>query len=129
MYAAKTSLWDEWNYTAAIGRIAHYCDNSFAYGMLVKAGVGIGLLGSYTVLEPTIVPLQLMRPISVRLYAVALTERLNSRPVRAALEWLCSIFDTDNPWFQEEFSLNHPPSKYDAGMKLLFNVSSFGAQE
>jgi len=55
MYAAKTSLWDEWNYTAAIGRIAHYCDNSFAYGMLVKAGVGIGLLGSYTVLEPTIV--------------------------------------------------------------------------
>jgi len=122
MYAAKTGLWDEWHHIAAIGRIAHYCDNPFAYGMLVKGGVGIGLLGSYTVLEPSAVPLEIMQPISVRLYAVALTDRLNSRPVRAAFEWLCGIFGTDNPWFKEEFSLNQPPSKYDGGMKTLFNL-------
>lgn len=122
MYGAKTGLWDEWNRTAAIGRIAHYCDNPLAYGLLVKAGAGVGLLGSYAVLEPSIVPLELMRPVSVRLYAVALTDRLNSRPVRAAFEWLCGIFGTDNPWFREEFSLNNPPSKHDAGVKILFNL-------
>lgn len=122
MYAAKTGLWNEWNRLTAVGRIAHYCDNSFAYGMLVKAGVGIGLLGSYTVLEPTAVPLEIMEPVSVRLYAVALTDRLNSRPVRAAYEWLCGIFGNDNPWFKDEFSLNNPPSRYDLGIKTLFNV-------
>ena len=41
--------------TAARGHIAHYCDNSFAYGMLVKAGLGIGLLGSYSLVEPSAV--------------------------------------------------------------------------
>jgi len=46
MYAAKTGLWDGWNEAVARGRISHHCDNSFAYGMLVKAGAGIGLLGS-----------------------------------------------------------------------------------
>ncbi len=122
MYAAKTGLWDDWNHVAATGRIAHYCDNPLAYGLLVKAGAGVGLLGTYAILEPSIVPLELMQPISVRLYAVALTERLNSRPVRAAFEWLCDIFGTDNPWFKEEFSLHHPPSKYDAGVKILFNL-------
>jgi DNA-binding transcriptional LysR family regulator len=28
-------LWDGWQQVVARGRIAHYCDNSFAYGMLV----------------------------------------------------------------------------------------------
>ena len=57
-YAAKTGLWEGWNEVVARGHVAHYCDNSFAYGMLVKAGLGIGLLGSYTVLEPAAVPLE-----------------------------------------------------------------------
>jgi DNA-binding transcriptional LysR family regulator len=122
MYAARTGLWDEWNHTAATGRIVHYCDNSLAYGLLVKAGVGVGLLGSYAVLEPSIVPVEIMRPFTVRLYAMALTDRLSARPVRVAYEWLCGIFGNDNPWFREEFSLNHAPSKYDAGIKLLFNL-------
>ena len=43
-YMARTGLWDGWQQAVARGRIAHYCDNSFAYGMLVKAGQGIGLL-------------------------------------------------------------------------------------
>ena len=47
-YLARTGLWDGWQQAVARGRIAHYCDNSFAYGMLVKAGQGIGLLGSYS---------------------------------------------------------------------------------
>ncbi len=121
-YAAKTGLWDSWNEAVARGHIAHHCDNSFAYGMLVKAGLGIGLLGSYTVLEPAAVPLEIGVRASVRLYALALTERLNSRPVRLAFDWLTDIFGTNNPWFSEEFRLDNPPSPYDAGFKLLFNL-------
>ncbi len=45
-------MWDDWQQAVARGRIAHYGDNSFSYGMLVKAGHGIGLLGSYTLVEP-----------------------------------------------------------------------------
>ena len=57
-YMAKTGLWDGWQQAVARGRVAHYCDNSFAYGMLVKAGQGIGLLPSYTLVEPSTVPLR-----------------------------------------------------------------------
>jgi DNA-binding transcriptional LysR family regulator len=81
-YLAKTGLWDSWQQAVARGRIAHYCDNSFAYGMLVKTGHGIGLLGSYAVVEPSAVPLEIGLRISVPLFLVALTERLNARPVR-----------------------------------------------
>ena len=63
MYAAATGMWNEWK-RIDDGRVAHYCDNSFAYGMLVKAGLGIGLLGSYAVLEPASVPLELMEPVA-----------------------------------------------------------------
>jgi len=121
-YLARTGLWDSWNEAVSRGRIAHFCDNSFAYGMLVKAGLGIGLLGSYTVLERSAIPLQLGVKISVQMYAMALTERLNSRPVRLAFDWLTEIFGRNNPWFNENFRLDNPPSHYDAGFKLLFNL-------
>lgn len=121
-YRADTGLWDSWNQAVSRGRIAHYCDNPFAYGMLVKAGLGIGLLGSYTMLEPAAVPLELGVRISVPLYALAMSERLNARPVRLAFDWLCDIFGPDNPWFAREFRLDNPPSEYDAGFKTLFNL-------
>ena len=121
-YSAKTGLWDSWNDAVARGHVAHYCDNSFAYGMLVKAGLGIGLLGSYTALEPAAVPLEIGVRASVQMYAMALTERLNSKPVRIAFDWLCDIFGNSNPWFNADFRLDNPPSPYDAGFKLLFNL-------
>jgi DNA-binding transcriptional LysR family regulator len=121
-YAARTGLWDSWNRAVDQGRTAHFCDNSMAYGMLVKAGLGIGLLGSYTVVERDAVPLELDVRISVPLYALALSERLNSRPVRLVFEWLCDMFGTANPWFSPELRLKNPPSRFDAGVKLLFNI-------
>ncbi len=122
MYAAKTGLWDGWQRAVARGQVVHSCDNSFAYGMLVKASVGIGLLGSYTVMEREAVPLEIMPNISVPLYAVAMTERLAARPVRLTYEWLCDIFSSNNPWFNPEFRLDNPPSEYDTGFKMLFNL-------
>jgi DNA-binding transcriptional LysR family regulator len=121
-YMARTGMWDSWQQTASRGRIAHYCDNSFAYGMLVKAGHGIGLLGSYVVIEPCAVPLEIGWTISVPLYLMALTERLKVRPVRLVFDWLSEVFGSHNPWFSDEFRLNNPPSKYDAGFRKMFNL-------
>jgi DNA-binding transcriptional LysR family regulator len=120
-YLGKTGMWDSWQHVAASGRIAHYCDNSFAYGMLVKSGQGIGLLGSYVLVEPCFVPLEIGLRISIPLFLVALTERLNARPVRLAFDWLSDVFG-NNPWFSNEFRLNNPPSEYDAGMRRMFNL-------
>lgn len=115
-------MWDGWQQAVARGRIAHYCDNSFAYGMLVKAGQGIGMLGSYTLLEPCTVPLEIDLRISVPLYLIALTDRLSARPVRLVFDWLGEVFGSNNPWFGDEFRLNNPPSAYDAGFRKMFNL-------
>jgi DNA-binding transcriptional LysR family regulator len=121
-YSGKTGVWDEWNQMVARGRVAHYSDNSFAYVMLIKAGLGIGLLGSYMVVEPAIVPLELDLRIPIPLYLAALAERLNARPVRLVFDWLGDVFGNDNPWFNEDFKLDNPPSAYDAGLRNLFNI-------
>jgi DNA-binding transcriptional LysR family regulator len=122
-FLPKTGLWDGWQQAVARGRIAHYCDNSFAYGMLVKEGQGIGMLGSFTLLEPSAVPLELDLRISVPLYLTALTDRLSARPVRLVFDWLSEIFGSNNPWFADEFKLNNPPSAYDAGFRKMFNLA------
>jgi DNA-binding transcriptional LysR family regulator len=121
-YLGRTGLWDSWQQTAERGRIAHYCDNSFAYGMLVKAGHGIGLLGTYTLVEPCFVPVEIGLRISVPLFLLALTERLQARPVRLVFDWLSGIFGGNNPWFADDFKLNNPPSEYDAGFRKMFNL-------
>ncbi|WP_375412600.1 LysR family transcriptional regulator [uncultured Bradyrhizobium sp.] len=121
-YLARTGLWDGWQHAVARGRIVHHCDNSFAYGMMVKTGLGIGMLGTYALVEPCAVPLQIDLRVSVPLYLIALTERLNARPVRLVFDWLSEIFGSDNPWFNDEFKLANPPSKYDAGFRKMFNL-------
>jgi DNA-binding transcriptional LysR family regulator len=114
--------WDGWRRAVERGRIAHHCDNSFAYGVLVKAGHGIGLLGSYTLLDPCIVPLEIDLRISVPLYLAALNDRLGARPVRLVFDWLGDVFGSNNPWFADEFRLYNPPSIYDAGLRKMFNL-------
>lgn len=90
-YMAKTGLWDGWQQAVARGRVVHYCENSFAYGMLVKSGLGIGMLGSYTLVEPCAVPLDIDLRISVPLYLIALRERLVTISVRMEL-WVSPAF-------------------------------------
>jgi DNA-binding transcriptional LysR family regulator len=124
-YLTKTGLWDGWQQAVARGRIVHYCDNPFAYGMLVKTGHGIGMLGSYSVLEPSAVPLEIDLRISVPLYLIALTDRLSARPVRLVFDWLSEVFG-GNPWFSDEFRLNNPPSAHDAGFRKMFNLEGNG---
>jgi DNA-binding transcriptional LysR family regulator len=121
-YLAKSGLWDGWQQAAARGHIAHYCDSSFGYAMMVKAGLGIGMLSTYTLVDPRTVPLEIGLQISVPLYLIALTERLNARPVRLVFDWLGEIFGPGNPWFSEEFQISNPTNQYDAAGRDLFNL-------
>jgi DNA-binding transcriptional LysR family regulator len=127
-YLGRTGLWDSWQEAVARGRTVHYCDNSIAYGMLTKTGQGIGLLGSYTLADPCFVPLEIGVRISVPLFLLALTERLNARPVRLVFDWLSDLFGPNNPWFSDEFKLGNPPSHYDAGGRKMLNLEQAGGK-
>jgi DNA-binding transcriptional LysR family regulator len=126
-YSARTGLWENWQQAMSRGHVAHYCDNSIAYGMLVKAGNGIGLLGSFTLVEPSLVPVHIGVRISVPLFLIALTERLKARPVQLVFGWLSSIFGSNNPWFSDEFKLNNSTTDFDAGIRKMFNLEESAA--
>ncbi|HVV93390.1 MAG TPA: LysR family transcriptional regulator [Hyphomicrobiales bacterium] len=115
--------WVRWEEVVAQGRVALYADNSFVHGMMIKAGYGIGLLGSYTLLEPTIRPLALNVHVPLQLYVSVLTERLESRPVELAYEWLCDVFAQQAAsWLANDLTLANGPSIVDEGFEILFNL-------
>jgi DNA-binding transcriptional LysR family regulator len=117
-YESDIKVWADWLNLVARGGISHYCDDTFVYGIMVKLGLGIGLLGTYTAGERDAVPLDLGLLISLPLYGIALDERLQSRPVRIVFDWLCEIFSERNRWFCREFKLDDvPPTIND--LKLL----------
>ena len=109
LYQVETAAWRDWQALSARGRTAHYCDNSFAYGMMVKQGLGIGLLGSYATRDSSAIPLELGVRAMLPMYAVALTERLELRPVRLVFDWLCATFGGTSPWFQDRLALPDLP--------------------
>jgi len=128
-YQARTGLWDGWQHAVARGRTVHTCDDSLAYGLMVKAGVGIGMLASYALVEPHCVPLDIDLKISVPLYLIALTERLNVRSVRLVFDWLSEMFGPNNPWFSDEFRPSNPPSAHDEGFRKVFNLGEFALRD
>jgi DNA-binding transcriptional LysR family regulator len=119
LYEAKMAVWADWQRACARGRIAHFCDNPFAYGLLTKMGLGIALLGAYVLREPVAVPLDLGFTAALPLYGVALAERLNSRPVKLVYDWLCEVFSDSNPHFRTEFCLSEMPPAFEALRLLL----------
>jgi DNA-binding transcriptional LysR family regulator len=108
-YAAQTGLWAPWQAAVARGVIAHYCDNSFVYGLLVKSGGGIGLLGTYCLSDPAAIPLELDVHIRIPMYIHAQAARLAAKPVRIVYDWLSEIFDVSRPWFAPELNLESLP--------------------
>lgn len=110
-YAAETDIWKDWRSAVSRGVVAHTCDNSFAYGLLVKSGIGIGLLGNYTFADPAAVPLDLDVHIMLPIHILALSERLQARPVRLVYDWLSVVFGPANPWFGPDLNLPSLPVK------------------
>lgn len=120
IYSAK-GAWDAWHNLLRRGTVAHYCDASISYGMMVKAGHGIGLLANYTMMDPAFRPLDLDVYVKLRLHAVALTERLDAKPVRIVMGLLEGLFSAHNPWFQEAMALTVQDRSYQERYATLFN--------
>jgi DNA-binding transcriptional LysR family regulator len=114
LYESNPDVWSRWNELVAKGRVSHYCDDPFVYGVMIKFGLGIGLLGTYASVERDAVPLDLGVLTSVPVYGVALRERLRSRPVRIVFDWFCEIFSERNEWFPREFKPEEMPSTFEA---------------
>jgi DNA-binding transcriptional LysR family regulator len=109
-YAARNELWSSWREALDRGHISHFCDNSYAYAFMVKSGLGIGLMGNYTLSDPTIVPLDIGVHIRLPLHLLVESERLNSKPVRVVYDWLAELFGTGNPWFASDLTLGAFPN-------------------
>jgi DNA-binding transcriptional LysR family regulator len=108
-YAAKTGMWESWQGLISRGHVAAYCDSSLSYGMSVIGGLGIGLLGNYTLSDPTLKALDLGIHVRVPIFLVALAERIKARPVRIVADWLTETFGPANPWFEADLNLRSFP--------------------
>jgi DNA-binding transcriptional LysR family regulator len=122
-YSAKVDIWSSWRSLVERGTIAYRCDAPITYAMMVKAGLGIGLLGNFNILEPTGVPLDLNCEISVPLFLTALTERLQSKPVRIVFDFVLSLLSANNPWLAKKMTLDaNRDSPFNEGFLRLFNI-------
>jgi DNA-binding transcriptional LysR family regulator len=121
-YSSKVEIWRPWRKLVERGHVAHSCDVSITYMMMVKLGLGIGVLGSFNVLEPALVPLDLDCAIAIPLYLTALTERLQAKPVRIVFDFVLSLLGEDNPWLAKERTLEARDSPFSEGYLRLFNL-------
>ncbi|MFD2236938.1 LysR family transcriptional regulator [Aureimonas populi] len=120
-YEGGTQAWKPWMDIATAGRIAHFAEDSLAYYGMVKTGAGIGLLGSYILIEPRLVPVDLGIHIPLPFYAAVATDRLRSAPVAAVFEWVVKLF-TENPFFGRELRLQPGHSMPEEDFRAFFNV-------
>lgn len=116
-YQAKTGMWTQWRSTISRGRIAADCESSLSYASAVIGGLGIGLLGNYTLSENTLRAVGLPIHIRVPLFLIGLTERLEARPVRVVERWLAETFGVQNPWFSHD--LKAPTDGSTGFMKVM----------
>ena len=110
-YASQTDTYAPWRNAVARGTTAHRCDNPISYGLMVKAGLGIGLLGNFVLADPEFVPVGLGIHVKLPIFIHAQTERLKSRPVRLVYDWLCEVFGPENPVFSREFNPKTAPQQ------------------
>jgi DNA-binding transcriptional LysR family regulator len=108
-HAPESPVWESWHATMARGVIAHTSDSAYVHAMMIKSGLGIGLMGSYTLADPACIPLELGIHVRLPMYAHALTERLNAKPVRLVFDWMSEVFGVANPWFSPELQLDSLP--------------------
>jgi DNA-binding transcriptional LysR family regulator len=105
-YASQTPTYAPWRGIVSQAKTVHHCDNPFAYGLMVKRGLGIGLLGNFVMCDPDLIPIGLDIHIKLPIYIHVLAERLKSRPVRLSFEWLAEVFSSKRDLFAEDLNLD-----------------------
>lgn len=121
-YSATGGPWDAWHGLVSGARMVHEAETVVSYAMMVKAGLGIGLLANCNVLEPSVMPLDLGANVALPIHVTALTDRLGSKPTRAAFDFVCDLFSPANPWFGPDLRLDQRGTGADEGYAMLFNV-------
>lgn len=105
-YSSDAGLWDDWHALMAQGTISHSSDNAVCYAMLVRSGLGIGLVGTYALCDPEAVPLELGVHIRLPIYVHALTERLSAKPIRLVYDWISEVLSPSISWFAPDLRLD-----------------------
>ena len=105
-YSSKTEIWGPWREVLNRGSVAHLCDNSFAYCMMVKEGLGIGLLGNYVLPDPELIAVDIGVHVELPMYLMAETERLQSRPVKIVYDWLSNVLSPNSGWLSPEMAVS-----------------------
>lgn len=98
-YMGDSPVWAPWRALVARSHRVHACDNSFAYGLMVQSGVGVGLLANYAMAAEGAMAPVLDVHIRLPLFAHAMADRLASRPVRIVYDWLTDLFSERSVWF------------------------------
>ena len=126
-YAAQTGLWEGWQKLTARARPAGSFDSSLAYGMAVRSGQGIGLLGTYILADSNFEYLDLGVHVRVPMYALALKERLDSMAVATVYDWMIELFGSHNPWFGPSLEVKHfPHAQLEETLNSVFRDFSDG---
>lgn len=110
-YSGPSRVWAGWRDAVDQASMVQTCDNSFAYGLMVKASMGIGLLGNYALADGDAIAIDIGVHITLPIYVHAMTERCASRPVRLVYDWLTEIFSPEVPWFQPEMDFENLPKQ------------------
>lgn len=126
-YSSRGGPWDDWQALVSCGHMVHEAETIVSYTMMVKAGLGIGLIASCNVIDPCFVPLDIGSEVSLPIYVTALADRLGSKPARAVLNFLVDLFSPANPWFAPELNFTRG-SEMDDGYRLLFSLDRFPAR-
>lgn len=123
-YSAKGGPWDAWHELVSSGRMVHEAETVVSYAMMVKAGLGIGLLASCNVIDPSYMPLHIGSYVALPIHVTALTDRLGSKPTRAVFDFVVDLLGRDNPWFGPDLRLDERGTGANDGYALLFNLSA-----
>ncbi|WP_430913953.1 LysR family transcriptional regulator [Methylobacterium sp. sgz302541] len=118
-YSAPVPIWQGWQGAVKQGRARHFSDSSIIYAMMVKSGLGIGLLASYVLQEPTAVHIDIGIHVRLPLYASFLTDRLEAKPVAIIRDLLVSLFGPDERWFSKDLIV---PVGLDPGFKVFHDL-------
>jgi DNA-binding transcriptional LysR family regulator len=103
----RDGIWDSWLDLIAKGVVTHSSDNLITYSMMVRNGLGIGLVSTCALVNPTNVPLELDVHIRTPIYVHASVERLGAKSVQIVFDWLSEIFGEAVPWFSPELRLEN----------------------
>lgn len=100
-YAAPNPPWLDWQAAVRRGRTRHLSDSPILYAMMVKAGLGIGLLASYTLQDPDAVAVDLGVEIRLPLYAVFLADHLDTKVMAIVQDFLLETLGPSQRWLGE----------------------------